>query len=864
MKPENQKCSLALHKCLMLLMGIMAISHVSSVKAQEEGISLAELALNTVVQTEIVYSSTHNGNQQDFTERGSGSIVSPDGYILTNYHVIADAQDQPATSVTILVQEQAYESPKPKYFATFVKGDSKLDLAVLQITSNMDGKPLTLPLQFLKIGDFVALNIELNQRLSLWGFPSVGGASITVIPGVVSGFLAEFDQQNFVNENIPGGDQWIKTSAEFTGGYSGGAALDEQGNLIAVPTESLLDRRGDTLYLMRPAMLAQELLKDIPGIEYATDAQVQTRVPELAELILIAESGDVDSMIRASEQGANLAEIGSAGNSVLMEAVKNNQKLMVEFLLSEYDKSQDGQKAVNQTTNVYFPETSEEYKGVTPLHLAIRRRQDDIAILLAKNNSDFSIIDSNGSTVLTLLIQEENSELFRNILPFVPKAELRRQTNSLLELAINLNNGDVVFDLLNASLFNPLSASPSGQTWLNLALSNDSYNVIHQLILSNPELVETSIDDSPLIYLAIKANAINTIKYLASNNLINLKQKDSDGKTVLELDETLHNSTIHQILSDYQWTLNNQLWHLAYNLDRDSDFSKLRRLVEMGAEPGWYKDYEGLNSLYNLIEKYQGLYNEKPYSDLLISTIDAFLSTNMPIDTLINFSYPWNSALHEAVLYPEILELVLPHVDASTLNSERLQGSLLVKAVNGTQEKSIELLLEAGQSPDFVGHFDDFSPLTLAIRRGSDKIANQLLDAGADPNLLDEEFLSPLGTAVCSNQIDMVQLLLNHENKADVNAIAYDRFPFELSAYDLAIGGRPAIAFELEKHDADLKLGQNIERSWPLELTDHMCKLYEQTYPDNWLDGTFPKTTCENFLSGLDRSNNIDLCPPIR
>ena len=211
---------------------------------------------------------------------GSGTIISPAGYVLTNYHVIAEGSGI-AAEIEVWRQDGRFEPLRHAFNATFVRGDAQLDLAVLRIVSDANGQSVSGDFEFFPIGDFRALGVKLTDRIDAIGFPAAGGSSMTSHPGTISGFLAEFDttifarlppnpalwtdreEQEFNRRmlSIQAGDAWIKTDALFTGGISGGALLDATGVLIGVPTLRIRDLR-----LARPAIAALPLLEGLAGV----------------------------------------------------------------------------------------------------------------------------------------------------------------------------------------------------------------------------------------------------------------------------------------------------------------------------------------------------------------------------------------------------------------------------------------------------------------------------------------------------------------------------------------------------------------------------------------------------------------------
>lgn len=173
---------------------------------------------------------------------GSGTIISPSGLILTNAHVASpasqgDSANEPdALAVAIVVQED--KPAVPSYIAEVLAVDGFLDLAVIQIVSSIDGSPVdpnSLNLPYVELGD--SDSVHVGDELNIFGFPSIGGNTITFTQGIVSGFASE-DQL--------GDRAWIKTDTTISGGNSGGLAADNNGRIIGVPTIAAASRDSDT------------------------------------------------------------------------------------------------------------------------------------------------------------------------------------------------------------------------------------------------------------------------------------------------------------------------------------------------------------------------------------------------------------------------------------------------------------------------------------------------------------------------------------------------------------------------------------------------------------------------------------------
>ncbi|MEZ4513185.1 MAG: trypsin-like peptidase domain-containing protein [Chloroflexota bacterium] len=164
---------------------------------------------------------------------GSGTIIDPSGIILTNCHVANPrAMGMPAPQADrlgVAITERSDEPPVLSYFAEIVVQAPELDIAVLRIVEGLDRKPIRkLNLPALQIGDSDSL--ELGDMLSIFGFPGIGGETVTFTSGSVAGFTSE--------KPIQARRAWIKTDATIAGGNSGGTAVNSDGELVGIPTQA--------------------------------------------------------------------------------------------------------------------------------------------------------------------------------------------------------------------------------------------------------------------------------------------------------------------------------------------------------------------------------------------------------------------------------------------------------------------------------------------------------------------------------------------------------------------------------------------------------------------------------------------------
>lgn len=137
---------------------------------------------------------------------GSGVLISADGMIVTNYHVIEGAD-----SVVVTTEDGT------QYDAEVLGADSNLDLAVLKI----DGKDMP----YLDFAD--SDQVQVGDMAVAIGNPLGSEFANTVTDGIVSGIDREISSEN-------GDIGYIQTNAAINNGNSGGALLNGQAQLIGI------------------------------------------------------------------------------------------------------------------------------------------------------------------------------------------------------------------------------------------------------------------------------------------------------------------------------------------------------------------------------------------------------------------------------------------------------------------------------------------------------------------------------------------------------------------------------------------------------------------------------------------------------
>lgn len=185
---------------------------------------------------------------------GSGSVLTEKGHILTNFHVVGNPDtgrlyNRQGLIYVAVSPPDLKDPPKVEYIAELMEADQRLDLALVKIIADRDGRPPppNLNLTTMPIGD--SDTVKIGDELSIIGFPGLGGATVTFTKGSVSGFLTD--------------EGWIKTDAEINPGNSGGAAINREGQLVGIPSAAAGEavQLPGKIGLVRPVNLAQPLIE---------------------------------------------------------------------------------------------------------------------------------------------------------------------------------------------------------------------------------------------------------------------------------------------------------------------------------------------------------------------------------------------------------------------------------------------------------------------------------------------------------------------------------------------------------------------------------------------------------------------------
>ena len=196
----------------------------------------------TVGITTEISSVNYFGQRTTGAAAGSGFVISEDGYLLTNAHVIEDAD-----SVTVTLYDGS------SYAAEIVGSDADSDVAVLKIDAA--------GLQTVTLGDSDAL--QVGEAVYALGNP-LGELTFSLTSGIVSALEREITMSDGNPMSL------IQTDCAINAGNSGGALFNDRGEVVGITnaklsagmSETSIDNIGFAIPINRAMRIAQSILSD--------------------------------------------------------------------------------------------------------------------------------------------------------------------------------------------------------------------------------------------------------------------------------------------------------------------------------------------------------------------------------------------------------------------------------------------------------------------------------------------------------------------------------------------------------------------------------------------------------------------------
>ena len=365
-------------------------------------------------------------SQRPMTGLGSGFIISNDGIIVTNNHVIEGADE-----ITVILSDES------EYSAELLGRDPKADIAVLKINPNI--KKLTA----VKWGDSDSMRVG-DWTIAIGNPLGLGG---TVTAGILSA----------ISRDIGGGPyvKFLQTDASINRGNSGGPLFNLEGEVIGI-NSAIVSQTGGSIGLgfAIPSNSAKKIVQQLKEFGKTKRGwlgiQIQPVTEDFAESLGLPnqngafvsnvnpngpskdaglEPGDVIlkfneiDIIKMSDLPRVVAE-SDVGSTAFLEIWRKNKKINLEVLLGELPGEVVTERNSKKTENTE--------KNIEVLGISITNNINGVEVV--------SIQDENSNLEIGDVISEVNRELIGDIISFnklVTKLEKTGRSSLLLKILRN-------------------------------------------------------------------------------------------------------------------------------------------------------------------------------------------------------------------------------------------------------------------------------------------------------------------------------------------------------------------------------------------------------------------------------------------
>ena len=236
---------------------VLAITLVVTFKLISSSSGPSTLAIEDIARATVYIEVSDSTGEVCWS--GSGVSVVDGLHVITNAHVAAVSADdgpeyQDCKTINVGITDSSSRRPTNFIEASIIEIDTSLDLALLILDLAESKKLPTLPLNYVELG--------LDESIRVVGYPGVGGETITLTNGVISGI----DNSSSA--------KFYKVSAKISHGNSGGPVVNEAGELIGIatagfaadvdcPTQDTCTVLDESIGLVRPTKFAQSMLEKI-------------------------------------------------------------------------------------------------------------------------------------------------------------------------------------------------------------------------------------------------------------------------------------------------------------------------------------------------------------------------------------------------------------------------------------------------------------------------------------------------------------------------------------------------------------------------------------------------------------------------
>ena len=212
-------------------------------------------------------------NNSEWAGNGSGIIISKSGYIITNHHVIDDADD---IEVEFILDDEVQ-----KFNAEIVQSDKVNDIAIIKIVDiNFDGVK-ELPY------NFKTRSSDVGTKVYAFGYPmalSIMGKEIKVTDGIISS-----------KTGFDGDITSYQITAPIQGGNSGGPLFDDKGNFIGINASKINVKIADnvgysikTSYVLNLIDILPKTI-DLPSNTKLASLPLTEQIKEISKYVVLVK-----------------------------------------------------------------------------------------------------------------------------------------------------------------------------------------------------------------------------------------------------------------------------------------------------------------------------------------------------------------------------------------------------------------------------------------------------------------------------------------------------------------------------------------------------------------------------------------------
>lgn len=290
-------------------------SLISLEEYSETGIAVAKKVLPSVVGIKVEYTvnSIFNRSTSTATAEGSGVIITEDGYILTNNHVLNSSSDSyfytlsEANKVTVYLYDDETE-----YEATIIGTDEQTDLAVIKIDKNGLTAAVLGNSDTVQVGEFaMAIGNPLGMQSS-------------VSSGIVSATNRKVtsDGKTFTV---------IQTDAAINSGNSGGALVNSKGEVIGINTLKLSGTGVEGIGFAIPINSTKDIYEQLITYNKVKRPYIGISGRDLSESLAKANNLPVGIYVVSIEEFSSAEKAGIKIGDVIIKANGKDVKTMDEL-----------------------------------------------------------------------------------------------------------------------------------------------------------------------------------------------------------------------------------------------------------------------------------------------------------------------------------------------------------------------------------------------------------------------------------------------------------------------------------------------------------------------------------------------------